>query len=572
MAKKNSKEKTKHSIGFSVKNNKRAPERMSEVSVDKLTKKQIIILISVTLAALIVSGIIIGAVAASRISSNPDFMTYDLSKYITIDRKDYTEFTIDIPLDEPTEDELVRRVNILRTSKKTLSGNGGFEKSYPLSLGDQAYIYYRGYTVGEDGRQTDFAGSSNFASDDPTIIEVGTGNVFSKEDGSITNQFIPGFAEQLLGLIPIEMSQFSKITEGAVSGGDVIYLSYTVIGEGGDKLGVTSERIDLSLSYIDEIYGEGFTEFFTGKSSEAEAKTPKKIGEAISGEHIFRIKGHSTDTVYSDMKIDFVTRCEKDPYTITVRFPASYSEKSLRGVETKFDVYVKYAEMYDVPEFNDAYIKDTLKFDTSKLDSYKGETLADKYKAMLKAEIEKDVEDSNFTLLEEALYEHLLSKTTVKALPADTVDSYYNSYLLSLEQAYSTYKNSYDSIEDFAEDWYGISNGNNYKYYLKAEAEAVVTEKIIFYYIMRDCDLMPSTAEYNKLYQELYSEILDYYLELHEEEFSKLEGEEYDKELEILKSEIDNYYGEEYFRESVYYEYCTKKLLENATVTRQSNK
>ena len=564
MAKKNSKktERQINSIGFSSKG-KKTPKPAAPVAVDtkdKLTKKQVVALIAITVAALIVSGIIIGAVASSRISKNPDFMTYDLSKYITVEEEDYKGYTIDVPLDYYTDDLLTRRVNILRASKKTLNETykGGYVKLEPLSVGDNAYIYYRGFTVDENGREVDFAGSSNFYSDEATVIEVGTGNVFI--DGKLGSQFIPGFAESLIGKIPNDYTPFKKIIEGNVSAGDVIYVSYTVMGENRND-SVSGERIDLSLPYINEKYGDGFVEFFTGGTVGEETVAAKPIGEKLTDKKIVRFEGDTTDTVYSDIKIEFATRCESDPLTIKVRFPANYSEESLRGVEAYFDVYIDFAEIYDVPEFDDKFITESLKVSESDLSAYSGATLAEKYKAKLEKEINDEIEETNHTLLEEAMFEHILARVEVKTLPSVPVNEYYEGCIRGLESAYENYKSVYSDIDAYARAVYGFGSGTSYEDYFEDEAKRAITEKLVFYYIIREENFIPSDSEFKEIREQLYNDILNYYLELHEEEFSKLEGEEYEKELGVLKAEIDDYYGDAYFEENVYYYYGTRKML-----------
>ena len=554
MANKKSKKQSvaTESIGFSSKGKKKpAPVAVTTVQKDKLTKKQIIALIAITMVALLISATIIGAVAASKTAKTVDFMSSNLSKYISISEDDYKNYIINVPLDYYSDADLEREINSLRTSKKTENETykGGYVKLEPLTLGDEAYIYYRGYTVGSDGREVDFEGSSNFASEDMTILEVGTGKVFV--DGEHKSSFIPGFAEALLGKTPADYEPFRKIKEGSVSAGDVVYLSYTVMGEGGNKV-AQNERIDLSLPYINEIYGAGFVEFLLGKT----------IGVSITDKFIVRMEGHSTDTTYSDMKIEFATRCESNPLTISVRFPANYSKEELRGVDAYFDVYIEYAAVYDVPEFNDEFITKSLEVNERYLSGYSGASLTEKYTAKLKAEIEKELEDSNHAILEAAMFKHLLTKVEVIKLPTSYVDNYIEACVSDLESTYESYKSSFSSIEEYARAAYGYSSEITYQDYFRTEAERAITEKLVFYYIIREEKLLPTESEFNTIKEALYNDILNYYLELHKDEFMKFTDEEYAKELATLKDEISSYYGEEYFEENVYYYYGTRKMLD----------
>jgi len=578
MAKKtnnNQNENRTSSIGFSSKG-KKTPTTTAQPERDRLTKNQIIIIICVALIAVTISGAIIGTVIAVKNINNPDFMTSNLSRYISISEDGYKGYEIDIPLDSFSESAVDRKVNMLLTEHKTLNEEykGRYPKTHALAVGDTVKIYYRGYTVGEDGRETDFEGSSNFT-DTTTTIEVGTGNIIDDETGKVSGNFIAGFGESLVGFVPKDYSDFDKLTTGRIMAGDVIYLSYTVIGESGSKSSVKNERIDLALPYIDEIYGTGFTEFFVGKLEDGEAKGFKNIGEDIS-EFICRIGDDKTDTVYSDMKVEFVTRgCETNPITITVRFPANYGVETLNGKEAKFDVYIDNASLYDVPAFDDKFITETLKVSAEDLSSYSGATLTEKYRAKLREECKTEIEESNHELLLDEMWAHIISNVEIKKLPRTTVETYYNAYYSKIASYYSGYTSQYDTLDKFAVAYLnntygaGLATGGDWQGYITKLAEGEVTQKTVFYYIIREENFFPSDEEYREIYDNLYNDILDYYLELHEEEFSKLEGDEYEKELQTLKEEIDGYYGESYFTEQVYFYYGTRKMIELAKVVNQ---
>ena len=556
------------SIGFSTKS---APKRAAAAAEpkNKSNKAKAIALIALTLVIAITAGIVIGVLIINKNKPAPsiDYMKDDLSKYITISKEDYSGYTIDIPLDKLTDELVMNEINSLLTSKKVLNKDfgGGFMKSVALSLGDEAYIYFRGYTVDENGREHDFAGSSNFDEEDPSILEVGTGNLIS--DGEVSGQFIPGFGEALVGIVPINYAPFEIIREGTVGAGDVIYLSYTVIGENGNKT-VSSERIDLALPYINEQYGEGFVEFFVGKS----------IGSDISDKLICEAGEGKTDTVYSAMKIEYVTRCESDPATITVKFPANYAKEELRGVEAKFDIYVKYAIIYDTPEFDDKFITETLKVKESELKDYQGSTLAEKYRAKISAELSKEIEESNHNLLLDKVWDRLTAKVKVIELPQAEIDAFYNSYYNEINSAYNQYINTYGqssaTLDAFAPSYisytYGKTLGNDetWKDYITEMAKSDVKQKLTFYYIIRQENLIPSDAEYKEISERLYNELFEELKEKNAYQFEGLEGKEYDEKIAELKQFIDDNYGEEYLKERTYYYYGSRKLVELANVVR----
>lgn len=562
MAKKNSdkNQKAVASIGFSTKR-KKAQEPIKKEK-ERLTRKEIIILIVVLAVSVAVSAGIIIAVLLTRGSNDPNLLEADLTKYITISKEDYKNIDLNIPL-EDTSDEAVKakvetQINSSLTDYKTLNeeDKGAFNPSRPLSLGDTVDIFYRGYTVDGNGRQNDFDGGSNITSS-LTTLEVGTGKTINPSTGKAEGSFIPGFAEQLVGIVPEKYSRIFKIRDSFVEAGDVVYISYTVLDESNNET-VTDKRIDLSLSYIDEMYGEGFSAYLIGKKigEDIESKTFKKAGQ--------------TDVVYSDMKVSFVTRgTESKPVTIKVRFPADYQEESLRGKETYFDIFIDSACCYDVPDLDDKFITENLKVRADRLTAYPGATLAEKYRAKLISDTKKALEDSNVQLLSNQMWSHLMSKVTVKKLPKKTLEKYYDSYYSRIKTLYNSgyYSEQYSTLDDLAiaylNETYGmgLSKGGNWKQAINELAEWDVTQALVFYYIIREENMLPTDEEYQNTYDLIYNDMLEYYIDSNNEKLYSLDSAAYQKEIEVLKSEIDDAYGEEYFREEIYKYFGTRKII-----------
>ena len=564
MANKKIKKKPDEKMGNGAKNVKAKPKKEKE----KLTRKQIIIIIAVTVVSVIISGIIIGAVALSKGSNNPNLLKADLTKYIEISAEDYKGIDLDIPLDD-TSDAAVqkivdRKINMLLTNYKTLNEqlNGAYDKARPLSVGDTVYIYYRGYTVDENGRQKDFEGSSNIPNE-MTVLEVGTGKIIDESTGSSDGSFIPGFGESLVGIVPGAYSVIDKIRQSDVQAGDVVYLTYSVIGEDGNSELIENERIDLSLSYIDELYGDGFSAYLIGKT----------IGQDLDPLTV-RKSGHSTDTVYSDMKVSFVTRgTEATPITIQVKFPANYGEESLRGVDAYFDVFVSSASSYDVPEFDDTLLTEKVKVRASDYSSYPGSTLAERYKAKVFADTKEEIEDTNTQLLTNKMWDHLMSKVKIIKLPKKTLESYYDSYYSRIVSLHNSgyYSQYYETLDELAVAYLnetygmGLSSNSDWKGAIQELAEWDLTQNLVFYYIIREENILPTDEEYASIREILYNDILDYYIESNSEKFANLDDAAYKTELDVLKSEINDYYTEDYFEEEVYRYYGTRKIIEMNT-------
>ena len=95
-------------------------------------------------------------------------------------------------------------------------------------------------------------------------------------------------------------------------------------------------------------------------------------------------------------------------------------------------------------------------------------------------------------------------------------------------------------------------------------AQDVVLEKLIFYYIIREENYLPNADEYDRIYNEVFSDVLNYHLEQNAAELSGLKGDAYNDYVSDLKADILEYYGEDYFKESVYYRYGAEQLVKLA--------
>lgn len=126
-----------------------------------------------------------------------DYMDADVAGDVAISREDYTNLTLAIPNSLKITDEDVQayiRSSIL-FSRRTADNGTAMVKDKPLKIGDDAYIYFRGFVDGKE-----FDGGSNWDAESPRSLGLGSG------------AFIPGFEEALVGLVPNTTSK-SKPTE-----------------------------------------------------------------------------------------------------------------------------------------------------------------------------------------------------------------------------------------------------------------------------------------------------------------------------------------------------------------------
>lgn len=511
------------------------------------SKKKIIIICSVALV--LVFALTAGIILSVLLSRDINYMKNNLSRYITISEEDYKGYTLEVLYDEMKESDLDRKIMSLRYQhRKNPLYNGGniINLNLPINAGDAVKIYYRGYTVDGTGKETNIAGACNFSS---TAASLGIGSL----------GFIPGFEEALVGVKPADYSDLTVKRTGKVEDGDVIYLTYRAMLPDGSSVTKSAERIELGAD-VDSEYGKGFKEFFVGA----------QIGERLTQNATLESAGGTI--VYFDMTVNYATRGEENPLTINAYFPANYQEASLRGLGVLFDVYFEEVIAYDTPEYNEAFITETLKITEESLAGYDGEGIVEKHKSMLKSEIEKEYLSTKKTLTEEAIWAHLHEKVKIKRLPKNQVNDVYYQYYNEIQSAYSNYYSSlYSTVDEFAAAYLGIIDGTSWKVYIQAKAEEVVTEKLIFYYIIRKENFVPSESEYEARYNELVLEYLDYYIEnIYNEELVGIKDEaEREKRIGEIKAEMLDYYGEDYFVEMVYYEFSLDDFISLPTVVKK---
>ena len=521
----------------------------------KLGKKEILIIVFAAVAFIgITIGIVLGIMYENKRSF--DYTTADLSKYVTLDEKYYNGYKVNISIPEITDTDVDEQMLKLLCANKIVPDDPVYNiPGITISVGDVANIYYRGYTM-ENDVKTYFDGGCNFA-DTYTALEIGSGT------------FIPGFESGLKDKNQNDYATLAKRESGVVKAGDLISIEYSVLYADGTSKRDQTVLLDLADSTIDSRWGTGFTEYFIGKTidSTATIATGSSVDKALTVPTVSTSDSAASVDTYFDITIKTACRIsDGDRLIVEGKFPTDYSAEDLRGKTGYFEVYIVSVKDYDVPELNDAFITDTLKVSADDLAKYEGENLVEKYKNLVKEELNAERDSKIEAAIEDAFWNQALEKANFKKLPQVELDAYYNSVLSDLtalfDSGYGTYYNN--DFDAFARAYLDLSSTADWKAEIRNEAEISVKQRLVFYYIVREANITPTEEEYNAIYEEAFAEHLQEYLDYYK---ITEDLEDYETELAKAKDAVKESYSDKYWDELVIYEYAMAEIIASADVS-----
>lgn len=358
-----------------------------------------------------------------------DYFANSMDAFVKPDKSVYASFDIDVGADYVITDEVVQdQLDNLRYQYATATNGTTQVTDQAIRFGDQAYIYYRGEVDGKE-----FEGGSNMSDKSPYKLGIGSG------------EFIPGFEEGLIGVVPAETSK-------------------------------------------------------------------------------------------------------DNPYPVHVTFPEGYGGEELSGKDAIFYVVVEYVVQYDVPELTDAFVKDTLKYESkNEIGTEEGALVAD-YIATLRQSMETSMQESVRSVAFGMAIEQMLDKLTFHAYPEGEVERYYDSYIAEFEYYYSYYKYmyGYNSLDEFAVDYMGLEKGSDWKAELTAACQQMVKESVLLHAIAEAEGLEEITD------QEFKAE-LDYLVEYHKGQYT----------AEYIRENM----GDNAIKENALYIKVMDFILERTTIT-----
>ena len=590
--KKNSKTVSKNGTAKSNNTKVRKP-------LTKSQKKAIIITaISVVLFAVIcVSCIFLVIVPMWKKDKNFDYLKSDLSKYITLSPEQYKNYSMALTIAKPKEIDVdIALLSMLaadRDEKPQYDGAG--QREVEITAGDIVNIYYRGY-MEIDGIQKTVV--SNLTSDTYTSYVVG-GGTFPTE-----NYPVRGVENALLGVLPCEWQKFVKIKSGKVAEGQVIYLTFERLTDGETKSETgTAERIDLTSDKLDEAYGVGFRDKVIG------------LGIGSGYTHSFETTLDGKTCKYSNVKVEFVTECERDALTVTGYYPYSTGSTMLNNQEVTFEIYIHSTVVYNTPELNDEYIeKKVMEVNSGlrmdELLEYEGETLVEKYRAYAWDYLMEQYEETLRSQIAKNMWNYYIQTAVVNRVPGYKVDEIYLEYYSELNRAFQENNGvvynemteeteTYDNLSGFAKIYLGLYySDEDFTVTIRALAEDLVIERMIMYYVMRNEGLTPSDEVLAAKIAEVKQDYMDEYVYQYLTDFESMREEfessnvqkdkDYAAKMDRIiaawknndttnaefaefyaerEREMFNYYDEEHFTESAYYELITDYVVTWATYT-----
>lgn len=530
----------------------------------KISEKNLAIIITAALLAVIaIATAIVFVVQAIKSDAGFNYLKSDLDKYIEF-TSDYKNLSFDLDIAKPKD--IDADVALLKLQAAARTGNGK-EKvldgySWEIGAGDSVGIYYRGYIIGADGEQIAVDGMSNFGDANPHTLVIGSGS------------FVPGFELNIVGLKTDETNRFEKITTGKPGENQIAYVSYTRTdsSDANKKVTVTNERIDLSRTDIDEVYGQNFKNTITSTT----IGTKVALLSALNG----------NDYNYTDLVVNFVTECETKHFTVECYFPYNYKKENLRNERAYFEVYVNKFDDFDAPELNDEFIKKQIEdkkitVTEQELAEYEGETLVDKYVAYYNEQLMENYEKEYETLVRDRIVEILRSISKAKKYPGGKVDEVYDDYYNTVNDSFITNEgkitnsygssNTYQTLDTYAVAYLGLQTGADWKAYILGLAQDSIKERMMLFYLVRNENLIPAKDEFKDLVNETRENTIAEYIAQYLAYLGKTKDEytaEAYAEFEAqCRKEVLNYYTDEYFEETTYYELLLKEAMNWVDVT-----
>lgn len=260
-----------------------------------------------------------------------DYMSADVAPDVTINKADYTDITLTVPdALQIGEDDVQDYIQNIRFQYRKAVNGTTMVKDKPLAMGDDAYIYYKGFVDGKE-----FEGGSNWDDDAPYTLGLGSG------------AFIPGFEEALVGVVPNTTSK-SKPTE----------IKVTFPEDYSDELAGKDATFQIVVEYAVQYTMAEYTRDFVENTLKYEAKKEFYASDAALLEEFeenvydFLVKQNQTnlDNAMVDALWNHLT--EK---AVCRNLPATEVAYYFDAYKSEVEYYYDYSKSYYGEQFTELY-------------------------------------------------------------------------------------------------------------------------------------------------------------------------------------------------------------------------
>ena len=467
---------------------------------------------AVIFVTVVVSAVLFGINLSEKNNREFDYMKENLEEYITLG--DYTNLTVSPEYSTIREVDIQAGILTLVAGQKNYSS--GEDASYNadtlITVGDVVNLYYRGYTVDEEGERNYMDGMSNLIGSTYSTMKA-----YSLSIGG--DSFISGFS---LALDGATVGQYPKMetTRGddTVTADMIAFVTYTRypittnkyshVETQGSVETKTSALVDLTLGQeaIDAIYGEGFYNYIVGRADDAETEANEAISAAkANGENVisnttigFRTTADGVDYKYTKIAVEYTMAANyyENYQPIEVEFPESYGTAELAGKTAYFQIIIESVKEYSF----DGLEKDAVSLVGVEVE---GSDVRNTINPLLKKALEKnddfaeylvevgvvvpeendttdyyhyyieylrhEYEESNALANELALYQAIIDalvETTTVKKDHPELEAKYNASLIAFRSSYNSNGSSYATIEEYAE---AVIGGEHYVYIYEDE-------------------------------------------------------------------------------------------------------
>lgn len=585
---------------------------------------------AVIFVTVVVSAVLFGINLSEKNNREFDYMKEDLTKYITLG--DYTNLTVSPEYSKIRDVDIQAGILDLIAGQKNYSS--GEDASYNadtlITVGDVVNIYYRGYTVDEDGNIEYIDSMSNLIGSTYSTMKS-----YSLSIGG--DSFIDGFSLALEGATVSQYPQI-KTTRGddaTVTSDMIAFVTYTRypittnkyshVETQGTVETKTSAFIDLSLSQeeIDATYGAGFYNYLVGRADDAETEANEEMSAAkANGENVisntttgFRTTADGVDYKYTKIAVEYTMPANyyEGYETIKVEFPESYGTADLAGKKAEFQILIESVKEYsytidgvDVKdvvtlknvETDDAVkaiINPILKKALEKNDDFadylvevgvvvpEENDTTDYYRyyiEYLRHEYEEANALKNELALYQAIIDALVESTTVVADHPE-LEAKYNASLIAFRSSYNSNGSSYATIEEYAEAVIGgdhyitVGEGEDavkvfdWKAAVKQLSVDYFTERMAIYQIIKNNNLYTEEAfkaAYDSIYNDYAEEYKKSYCSSNGIDIDDMTVQESQAVDAAVKSYIESNLGYEYLSDRAYYQLVFDFLADKVTV------